>query len=171
MTEDAASPKKISLAARALAVLNHNWTITVLGGLLLTFLAPIATGFANLTFSTRSWETFGAANDVNAPGSRLAADSVYRLPLNEKFLVAGGLLLSVYHRYDKPNAALTAADGKVVRGELGASRSIRAESGCDRVAVHLMRAPAKDDPHFYIMYTTQPLEIEGCGGWMDWLFG
>lgn len=171
MTEDLATPKRKSRAAWALAVLNHNWTIAVLGGLLVIFLTPLVTGFANLTFSTRSWEVFGAANAVDTPGSRLVADSVYRLPLNEKFRVDGDLLLSVYWKYDKPNASLTATDGRVVRNDLGASSSLHTESGCDRVAVHLMRAPEKGDPHFYVMYTTQPLKAEGCGGWTGWLFG
>lgn len=159
-------------ARRLFALLNHNWSVTVLGGLLLAFLTPIATGFANLTFGLKSWETFGAANDVDAPGSYLSRNSVYRLPLGERFMVDGSMLLAVnWDNYKRPTASLTQPDGRVKRDDISTSSSLSAEGGCRKVAIHLMRQPVAEAPQFYIMYTSERLKTDECQGFWSRLFG
>lgn len=167
--ETRAAPAKKSMVS----FLNSNWMVTILGGLILAILTPLVTGFVNLTFSTRSWEVFGASNEVGTPGSYLSSNAVYKLPLNERFRIDGGFLLSVGRDdYQRPVAAATSVTGRAKTSKITTSSSLSAETDCDRVAVHLMRQPSESDTEFFIMYTSQKLNDEGCRrSWWQWLLG
>ncbi|MFV0382932.1 hypothetical protein [Paracoccus sp. (in: a-proteobacteria)] len=169
MTESA--QQRPGRTRRILALLGSNWAVTVLGGLLVVFLTPIIAGFANLTFSMKSWELFGASNEAGMPGASLAPDSVYRLPLGERFRVEGDLLLSVYWDSEYPYASLTNASGRVYRDHISVARSLSAAGNCRHVAVHLMRQPNDADQEFFIMYTAQPVESDECRSVWSHLFG
>lgn len=166
-------PKPMSASKAILTkTLNNSWAVTILGGLVLAMLTPLVTGFANLTFSTRSWDVFGASNAAGTPGSYLSPDAVYKLPLNERFRVDGDFLLSVGRdNFKNPVAAITSDTGRAKTSRISASNSLSTESECDRVAVHLMRGPSESDTEFFIMYTSQRLDDEGCKGFWARLLG
>lgn len=155
----------------AVSVLNSNWMVTILGGLILAILTPLVTGFVNLTFSTRSWEVFGASNEAGTPGSHLSSDAVYKLPLNERFRIDGEFLLSVGRDdFQRPVAAATSITGWTKTSKINTSSSLSAETDCDRIAVHLMRQPSENDTEFFIMYTSQRLDVEQCRGFWARIF-
>ena len=168
MPEDSPPPK--SRMRRLLAMLNHNWIITVFGGLLVIFLTPLVTGFAELTFRSKSWEMFGISNAANTPGSYLAPDAVYRVPLEERFRVDGDLLLSASWRYDDPHVSLTNPTGRGNTVRVSSTKSMYLDGNCKRVAVHLMRMPQPEDSEFFLMYTTQPFDTPDCQGFWARLF-
>jgi hypothetical protein len=159
---------------RLLIALKGAWTARifegVLVGVILLLVTPLVTGFANLTFSTKSWETFGTSNEAGTPGSYLSPDAVYELPLDERFRIEGGFLLSVSRFYGDPYATVTATSGRSKNNRISASSSLSAENDCERVAVHLMRQPAEGETTFFIMYTSQWLDDEKCKGILGGLF-
>lgn len=166
MTEE----KDLSTAGSRLKRLVYNpYSIALVTGILLMMLQP----FVNLTFSAKSWESFGAANAAGTPGSYLSPDAVYKLPVNERFRVDGGLLLSVRRdSLKRPAAALTAGNGRVRATDLSVANALSAEGACTQVAVHLMRTPADGDTEFFIMYTSARLKKEECRGfWARWFGG
>lgn len=164
-------PLKPRSALRHLGrLLNNNWLVTVLGGLVVIFLTPLVTGFADLTFRTRSWEVFGIANDAEGPGTYLAPDAVYRIPLGDRFRIDGGLLFSARYANKTPYFSITRADGSGRTAQARSSSSVALDGDCLRAAVHLMRTPAPGDTQFFVMYTTQALDTPKCRGLFGNLF-
>lgn len=164
MSETGEEKPKRAVKERLFTALNHNWSVTVLGGLLLALLTPLVTGFANLTYSTKSWDYFGVANEAEVPGAYLSEDAVYRLPIGERFRVDGDMLLSLTGSYGSIDGYLARPSGSVSRGSLTMGTALVAENDCTVVAVHLMRAPAAKDTHAYVMYRSSDSKDEACRG-------
>lgn len=164
MSETGEEKPKRGVKERLFSALNHNWSVTVLGGLLLALLTPLVTGFANLTYSTKSWDYFGVANEAEVPGAYLSEDAVYRLPIGERFRVDGDMLLSLSQNYDGLYGVLSRSDGSVERTKLGVQSTLVFEGNCEVVVVNLMRLVKRDDSHAYVMYRTSDSKDEACRG-------
>ncbi|WP_226562446.1 hypothetical protein [Salipiger thiooxidans] len=172
MADDAPETKPRNFRAKIWLAANNNLAATVLGGLLLAVVSPFVTGFANWTFSARSWETFGAANEASAPGAYLSDDSVYRLPFGERFRVDADLYLAVSQSSSGAvYASLSLPNGDVESTRINTGRSLVAENDCKRVAVHLMREPERDASEAYVAYSTSRIRSEECSGFLQRIFG
>lgn len=174
MSETSEKPEgnvpRTSVLRRLGRALNHTWVTTVLGGLLVIFLTPMVTGFAELTFRTKSWEVFGISNEANGPGSYLSPDAVYRVPLGERFRLDEDLLFSASWLDKVPHFTLTGPNGNSKTRQVSSSASISYDGACASVAVHLMRMPQAEEQQFFIMYTTQQDDKQECLGWWRRLF-
>lgn len=159
--------QRLGFFGRVFALLRHHQLVTFLSSCIVVILTPFLTGFANWTFSTKSWEMFGKANEPGAPGAYLAPNSVYSLPFYERFYIDGGATFSTsWHSVSGvPVGTITDEAGTPNSSVLTTLNSLTAEVNCRNLVVYLMRQPEGGDERMFIMYTSLPLDSEDCRGW------
>ena len=150
-------------------LLNNPWSIALVSGLFLMIAAPVVTGFVQLTFSTKSWQVFGASNATGAPGSFLRSDAVYRMPLGERFRVADDIFATVRWR-DGGRASLTSARGDGREHHIGSGESVSFSGACQTVTLHPMKLPQRGDTEFLVMFSTVRHEDRACQPWWRRVF-
>lgn len=136
----------------------------MVGGILLT---PILTGFVDLTFSKRSFDTLGIANEAPQEGAYLKDDTVYKLPLDEKFRVKGDVFLTVTERLNYKDqielfATFTEQDGDSSDRQITPTASLSLRLDCGELAAHLMRPPREGEEERLILYNYVPSQKVEC---------
>ena len=139
------------------------------GGIGLTI---VATGMGNLTWSLKSFNLFGAVNEVNAPNQKIANESVYEIPLGTSVRLETGafLALSRGHR-DQIQAVVTSSSGQRERQYINPSSPLFETFGCDRVGVQLMENPTEEASSVLVLYTVERVSSEDCSGFLQKIFG
>ena len=156
---------------RLIELLNNPWSIALVSGLFLMIAAPVVTGFVQLTFSTKSWQVFGASNATGAPGSLLRADAVYRMPVGERFRVADDMFVAVRWSAGTPVATLSGTEGQSRGQSLSRGESVSLAGMCQTVTLHPMKIPQRGDTEFLVMFSTVTHEDRACLPWWRRLFG
>ncbi len=156
---------------RLIELLNNPWSIALVSGLFLMIAAPVVTGFVQLTFSTKSWQVFGASNATGAPGSFLRADAVYRMPVGERFRVADDMFAAVRWDGSSPRAVLTRDEGQGRAQYVNRGASVSLAGTCQTVTLHPMKIPQRGDTEFLVMFSKVTHEDRACQPWWRRLFG
>ena len=152
-------------------LLNNPWSIALVSGLFLMIAAPVVTGFVQLTFSTKSWQVFGASNATGAPGSFLRSNAVYRMPQGERFRVADDIFATARWRFiDQVHATLVSMEGEGRSSNISSGATVSFSGACQTVTLHPMKLPQRGDTEFLVMFSTVRHEDRACQPWWRRIF-
>lgn len=136
--------------------------LMTVGGIALTF---IFSGLGEITWSLRSFNWFGAVNDVENANQKLADDAVYRLPFGTNVRLSGGVFLSVIDSgYGKFSVSLVAPDGENKSKRTSPPASIFFDHDCMKLGVHLMEPYTPEGTDTLVLYTKESLTTDECSG-------